>query len=107
MWHKASAFLRRWWWLLLAGFLVFLTMGRRRSVGLSAELLRRAHEADMDAELLRRRLNEESAQEIRQIRAELKQKLEAVEVAKIDQKAKLASDPGELLRYYQERGREL
>lgn len=107
MLRRIRAFLWRYLWLFLAGCVLFFTLRKRSGPRLSAELLRRAHEADVDAELAKRRLNEETEQEIRAIRADLAGKLETVELEKLDHRARLASDPGELLRYYRSRGREL
>jgi len=102
---------RRYWWLVVAGVVLvagfWLWPVRRRKPVLAAELLRKAHEADVDAQLAKRQLDAEAEVEIREIRRDLEVKLERVELERVDKRAKLASDPGELLRYYRARGREL
>ncbi len=105
------AALRRYGWLLAAGVVILFGFWiwpvRRRGPALGVKLLRRAHEADVDAELAKRKLDADAEKEVREIRAALATKLEKVELEKVDKRARLANDPGELLRYYRARGAEL
>jgi len=108
--RRATALLRRYWWLVLAALLgIVWAFSRRRSDRVGdgvADLLRRAHAADVDAELAKRKLDAEAEAEVRQIRDSLKTDLQQSELEEIDDRAKLAKDPDELLRYYRGRARE-
>jgi len=99
---------RRFWWLVFAGFVALVYLLRRRQQpAIAAELLRKAHEADVDAQFAKRRLDDQAEEEIRQIRRGLSDVLGDIEAKKVDDVAKLEKDSSKLLELYRAQGREL
>ena len=101
--------LRRYWWLFAAGVVLVVLVVLRRRYGTppASGFLRRAHEADVDARLAKRRLDAEAEKEIRAIRTGLEADLGRLEVERIDRAAELREDPAELLEFYRLAGRDL
>jgi uncharacterized membrane protein len=114
MLRSLSARFKRYGWLLAAGaLLVFVAIlfGRRRwtkraRAGVS-EALRRAHEADVEVEVAKRKLDQEAEAEIAQIRRTLAEEVSEIELRTADRRAKLTDDGDELLEAYRRRAREL
>tara|TARA_Y100001973_G_C5093684_1_gene278874 strand:+ start:342 stop:683 length:342 start_codon:yes stop_codon:yes gene_type:complete len=108
IWHE----LRLNWWILLglaAGLVGFIMYRRRpdRAIVFATPFLKRAHEADVDAEIAKQNVDAKAAREIREIREGLKNRLDQIEIEKLDNAAKMSEDADELLEYYRRRSREL
>lgn len=104
------AFVRRWLWLVCAAAVAVVFYARRRRSSVRefvAPFLRRAHEADVDRELAKRRIDKKAEEEIRTIRSALEERIERIELERVDRAAKLARKPDELLDYYRRRSVEL
>lgn len=69
------------------------------------ELLRRAHEAEVRAELAKRRISREAEAEVQAIRAGLREDLGEITARRIDRVAALTRDGDELLEVYRLRAR--
>ena len=115
MLRSLSARLSRWRWLLaalvaLVGAVILALVRRRRpklSTGSVAEALRRAHEADVEATLAKAKLDREAEEEIAEIRSELAEEFDEIEVRATDRRAKLAGDPDKLIHTYRKRAFDL
>lgn len=110
----ALAWLRHWWWILVAVVIFLVALFgrqwsgwrvRRRRSGDNA--LRRAHEARVDAQMAKRRIDADAEREIRQIREDLEADMGAIELTKADRAAALAKDADQLLEAYRRRASRL
>lgn len=105
---------RRWWWALVGAGALFLALfgGRWSRWSLRqrkshASALRRSYEARIEAEIVKRRLDEDAEAQVRQIRADLEADLGRVKLKQADREAALAADADELVEAYRRRASRL